>query len=409
MRNFLQRARVSFAGLRARRDPAEWFMLAVLCCLFLFLLRSLIGGAETFVSIFHLHGHDLFMDFFNSIRDASRGAGAYTDRHVMYPPMANLLLWLVSRLFPEAYLETSFSHRYSWSLYSEAILAFVCVFAAVFLAFAFVLLREPYSRKKRLLLTVTVLFSLPFIFLYERANTVFLALIFMVIFVQNYDSESKVARELGLLSLAFAASLKLYPAIFGVVLLSDRRYKEAGRCALYGLLMLLLPSFVFGGPVSIVWSMKDALTYSGSTSLPFVEALGAYGISAEAAELFLLIFYIFVFCFFTVVSLFPQRRFVPLAFGACCCMMLPSIFSAYNWALFLPALLVFFRTEKLRGVNIAYFCLMTLPFCLYIEKSYQDNIIITVLVLLSLLCAAESVRGMVRYFRREKLPEKVEE
>ena len=90
-------------------------------------------------------------------------------------------------------------------------------------------------------------------------------------------------------------------------------------------------------------------------------------------------------------------------------MMLPSIFSAYNWALFLPALLLFFRQEKLRGLNIVYFCLMTLPFCLFIEKAYQDNIIIGAIVVLSLLCAGESVAGAVRDLRRGKHPENREE
>lgn len=409
MRRFWSRVRADVTAFLSRKDPAELFVLLVLVSFSLFLVRALAGGAGTFISVFHLHGTDLLMDFFNSIRDASRGAGAYTDRHVMYPPMANLLLWLVSRLFPQEYLDTPSKYAGTWHNYPGAILAFLCLFAGVFLAFALVLLREPYARKKRRALTVAVLFSFPFVFLYERGNTVFLALIFLVIFVQNYDSESKVAREVGLLSLAFAASLKLYPAIFGAVLLTDKRYKEAGRCVIYGILMLLLPSFVFGGPVSIIWSMKDALSYSGSTSLPFFELLAGYGITEEAASLFLRCFYAFVFLFFAVSSLFPRRRFVTFAFGACCCMMLPSIFSAYNWALFLPALLFFFRTEKLRGLNIVYFCLMTLPFCLFIEKAYQDNIIIGVIAVLSLLCAGESVAGAVRVFRRGKHPENGEE
>ncbi len=409
MRRFLHRVRADVTAFLSRKDPAELFALLVLTSFSLFLVRALAGRANTFISVFHLHGTDLFMDFFNSIRDASRGAGAYTDRYVMYPPMANLLLWLASRLFPQEYLDTPGKYAGTWHYYPGAILAFLCLFAGVFLAFALVLLREPYTRKKRRALTVAVLFSLPFVFLYERGNTVFLALIFLVIFVQNYDSESKVAREAGLLSLAFAASLKLYPAIFGAVLLTDKRYKEAGRCVIYGILLLVLPSFVFGGPVSILWSMKDALSYSGTTSLPFLKALAGYGVTEEAATLFLRCFYAFVFLFFAVSSLFPRRRFVTFAFGACCCMMLPSIFSAYNWALFLPALLLFFRQEKLRGLNIVYFCLMTLPFCLFIEKAYQDNIIIGAIVVLSLLCAGESVAGAVRDLRRGKHPENREE
>lgn len=409
MHGFFRRLRDDAKGLFSRRDPAELFVLAVLTCLTVFLLRVLIGGAESFISIFHLRGSDLFMDFFNSIRDASRGTGAYTERHVMYPPMANLLLWLAARMFPQAYLDTGAAGCRTWVNYPGAIFGLLCLLAGVLLAFASVLLSEPYARKKRRLLTVAVLFSFPFVFLYERGNTVFFALIFVVIFLQNYDSESRVAREVGLLSLAFAASLKLYPAVFGAVLLTDRRYREAGRCIAYGFLMLLLPSFAFGGPVSIVWSIKDALSYSGHTSLPFVAFLGRFGISGESVRLFLYCFYAFVLVFFTAFSFFPRRRFVTFLFGACCCLMMPSVFSAYNWVLVLPALLLFFRTEKLRGINILYYCMMVLPFFLYINKTYQDNIIIFCIAVLSLLCAGESVLGAVRYFRRGKSPESARE
>ncbi len=409
MQKLLHRLREDVKGLFARRDPAELFILAVLTCLAVFLLRVLIGGAETFISVFHLRGSDLFMDYFNSIRDASQGAGAYTERRVMYPPMANLLLWLSARMFPGAYLNTGSEDCRTWINYPGAILAFLCLFAGVLIAFALVLLREPYAEKKRRLLTVAVLFSLPFVFLYERGNTVFLALIFVLLFVQSYDSENRAVREAGLLSLAFAFSLKLYPALYGAILLTDRRYREAGRCALYGVLMLLLPSFFFGGPVSIIWSMKDAISYSGHTSLRFFDSMAQYGFSPSALQTMLVCFYAFVLLFFAVSSLFPRRRFVTLALGACCCVMLPSVFSVYNWVLVLPALLVFFRTEKLCGVNIAYYGAMVLPFCLYVNKAYQDNIVIACIAVLALLCAWESVCGAVHYFRRDKSPEKSEE
>ena len=404
MQGFFRRLRGDVRQLFLRKDPAELFILAVLTCLFIFLIRVLSGGAETFLSIFHLHGSDLFMDFFNSIRDASHGEGAYTERHVMYPPMANLLLWLAARFFPASYLDTAGSACRTWVNYPGAILGFFCLLAGVLILFATVLLREPYARRKRRLLAVSVLFSLPFVFLYERGNTVFFALLFVLIFMQNYDSESRAAREAGLISLAFAFSLKLYPAIFGAVLLTDRRYREAGRCALYGILMLLLPSFAFGGPVSIFWSMKDVLSYSEHTSLPFLDFMAGLGFSAPALKVMLIGMYTFVFLFFTVSAFFPRRRFVTYLFGACCCLMIPSVFSAYNWALVLPGLLLFFRTEKLRGVNIAYFAAAVLPFCLYIDKIYQDNIIIACIAVLALLCAAESVCGAVRYFRRGKAP-----
>lgn len=394
-----QRAVGSLSSFARRRDGAECFILLVLVSLMVFLLRCLIGGADAFLSIFHLNGTDLLMDFFHSLCDASRGAEAYTVRHVMYPPMANLLLLLLSRLFPGEYLGSVDAARFGWGAFPGAVLAGIFTFAMVLFLLVYVLQREPYPRKKRWLFTFAVIFSFPFVFLYERGNTVFFCIIFMILFAQNYDSEHRGAREAGLLALAFATSIKIYPVLFGVVLLADKRYREAARFALYVLLMFLVPSFFFGGPVSILRSFFDVFSYSGSTSLPFFSFLAARGISEQAGKIFLVVFYLFCFGFFALSSLLPRKRFVTFAFAAALCLTVPSIFSSYNWVLFLPALLTFFRTERLRGINWLYFLLMTVPFCLYLPKAWQDNLIIGMIAALCLLCAVDSIISAVRFFR----------
>lgn len=406
LRDLLRRLRQNCAdtlsAFARRRDGAECFILLVLVSLAVFLFRCLISGTDAFLGIFHLHGSDLLMDFFNSVSDAAQGAEAYTVRHVMYPPMANLLLLLVSRLIPEAYLDSTGAARHEWGAFPGAVLACVVVFACVLFFLVLTLQREPYAPKKRNLLAFAVVFSFPFVFLFERGNMVFLCVVFMLLFAQNYDSERRAEREAGLLALAFATSLKLYPVLFGVVLFADKRYREAARFALYVLLMFLLPSFFFGGPVSIFRSLCGVFSYSGATSLPFLEFLAGRGIPEKTGHILLAVFYIFCFVFFVLSSLLPRKRFVTWTFAAALCMTVPSIFSSYNWVLFLPALLTFFRSEKLRGVNWLYFLLMTIPFCLYIPKAWQDNLIIGVIAALCVLCAADSTVFAARFFRERK-------
>ena len=72
-----------------RRDPAEYFIVLMLLSLSVFFLRCVIAGSDAFIGVFFLNGEDLFMDFLNSLRDVSHGVGVYTERHVIYPPLAN--------------------------------------------------------------------------------------------------------------------------------------------------------------------------------------------------------------------------------------------------------------------------------------------------------------------------------
>ena len=89
--------------------------------------------------------------------------------------------------------------------------------------------------------------SFPFLYLFERGNILLLTFVLVLIFLVFGDSPSRTRRELALLALAAAAALKLYPAIFALFLLRDKRYRELGRVILYFLLLSVLPTFFFGG------------------------------------------------------------------------------------------------------------------------------------------------------------------
>ena len=43
-----------------------------------------LGDIVSFRRLFFRNGADCFMDFFNSARDAAQGAGAYTERGIIY-------------------------------------------------------------------------------------------------------------------------------------------------------------------------------------------------------------------------------------------------------------------------------------------------------------------------------------
>lgn len=95
------------------------------------------------------------------------------------------------------------------------------------------------------------------------------------------DSVKKAEKEAALILIAFAAGLKLYPAIWGVFYLAEKRYKEAIRLIIYGILLFFLP-FIFFQGVDGFWicflNKKSWQTIALLTSLMiiFVAASGTY-------------------------------------------------------------------------------------------------------------------------------------
>jgi hypothetical protein len=107
-----------------------------------------------------------------------------------------------------------------------------------------------------------VLFSAPFLFMFERANIIFIALLFSMVFVFFKDSKNRIIREVALICLAISAGVKLYPALFGLLLLKEKRFKDTFRLLLYGITAFILPFFAVGGISQLLVLIKDILTTS---------------------------------------------------------------------------------------------------------------------------------------------------
>jgi hypothetical protein len=89
-----------------------------------------------------------------------------------------------------------------------------------------------------------------FIYSLERANIIFFAVLFLGIFLFFYKSTDPVLREIAYLALACATALKVYPVVFGILILKDRRWFAAIRTMLYGIAAFFLPFFFFYGGLS---------------------------------------------------------------------------------------------------------------------------------------------------------------
>ena len=212
-------------------------------------------------------GSDYFMDFFNSVRDAST-LGVY-EKGVIYPPLANVFYYLVSKMIKPELAATSFDDRLL--LQSDIVCLFIYFF---YVALTLLLFSKTVSRRLKTdglircsgSLTVLLAFSYPMFYCFQRGNLIMLTAVLTMFFVFNRNSENKYIRELSYIALAVAAGLKLYPAIFGLLLIFDGKIKRALRLAVYGIIFIFVP-FVFYGGVSAVEALLNNVTgFSGKNT-----------------------------------------------------------------------------------------------------------------------------------------------
>ncbi len=199
---------------------------------------------------------DLFMDFFNSVRDASHNGGY--EKGVIYPPLANLLFFGFSKMFKGDLVNATFDNRFR--LRNEDPVALMVFFVSIMLCvFAVYLIIDRYLLRcgftaAPAALAITSALSFPMLYAIQRGNIIILAIPLTMFFVFFRNHERKLVRELSYIALAIAAGLKIYPAVFGILLITDKKYKETARLVLYGVVAFVLPVFAFGGP-ELLWQL----------------------------------------------------------------------------------------------------------------------------------------------------------
>lgn len=235
-------------------SPERLFLWGLACLVGLTVIQLPFDNGHAFFSLLHSDPDDTFMDFFNSIYDAQHG-NPYLERGVIYPPLTYVYYKLWGLLLPpwgemetkaKAVSESMRGEVFWRNSQSGIIVAFLMTILTVLLLHRVLMQALSETGRSRKTVWWVLLGSVPFWFAYERGNLALQTLLFLAYFVNNYRSENKIKRELALISLSVAVAFKIYPVVFGVLLLLDKKYKEAARCVLYGVLLFFLPFLLFG-------------------------------------------------------------------------------------------------------------------------------------------------------------------
>ena len=318
-----------------KKNPiASVFTLAMAISAVIFFMVYLIAGNGRFVDLFFSRCADIFMDFFNSIRDAAQWSEVYTVRKVIYPPMANLIFLILSRFTPAAYNHTDFEERLEWSGYSSPMMLVFLFFLICCLVLFYLISRWiKGTQNQKFIFALFMTLSVPVLYMVERGNLIVLCLIALIIYGATYNSTSRVAREIGLIALAFTFSLKLYPVVFGWFLLVDKRFKDALRCFIYGMIMLIVPSFFFGGPACLIYVFKNIFSFSSGSGSSTVDVIARYLHIPSMVVSILAYAWVLVCaaCLFIAPYVHKERW---KSWLLCCLLILtvPSLTALYSWA-----------------------------------------------------------------------------
>lgn len=239
------------------------YLFAILLFSVLYYLLCIFVNNDFFQAVAFYDVDDTFMDWFNCV--AGYSSNPYSgETGTNYPALAVLCFKLFRAGIPASILEEGNralrTYQDPWlifMLYNGVLIWIFCVSINCKLKLGY---------WDKALFFAVCLFSAPVLLALERGNIINLAFVLTLFFFCFYDEENKVLKELAFLALAIAAAIKIYPAIFGLLLLKRRRIKECIRLVIYGVLSFIVPFFYFGGWKAILSFANGILFFANDRS-----------------------------------------------------------------------------------------------------------------------------------------------
>lgn len=187
-------------------------------------------------------GTNVFGDFINNLHYPTHEGGPYYDGiWASFPPLAYTFYYLFNVAFTRA--------KYPFELLSYTV---ITSFTCLLMYFAIEKLvndriKRTVRRSEPLALSACLLLSGTSVYTIERGNSVLNVMVMLLWAFAFRNSRQFWKRELSLILIAVAANFKLYPAVFGLIYLFEKRWKESIRLLIYGIVLFVVPFAWFGG------------------------------------------------------------------------------------------------------------------------------------------------------------------
>ncbi len=295
-------------------------------------------------------GDDGYMDFFNHIAYVDNPSKVYfTSMHACFPPLVYLFYLFLNRMLPAGSVV-----MYNADVSASAMLLYIIYVIICSIVFFYVANKHfKFNFKlEKFFVFLGIFISNTFILgVVERGNSTFLVLICIMLALQFKDSESKVKKEFALILIAVAAGIKVYPAIFGLLYVREKRWKETIRLLIYGIMLFFIPFAFFGGFAGVkqffnnqgsVHEIPAKTIYSISALFTTITGASVGGTGSKIATL--LVGILFISAFF----LLPLKKWQQYFILSVAVILLP-FWSGYYTVIYLVLPLIEFFNDSETG------------------------------------------------------------
>lgn len=327
------------------------------------------------------YNSDTFMDFFNSV--VNTHANPY-DAKVIYPAICSLIFRLIYLMIRPMDFGAAVSNPDKSAqppeikLYQTFMFTYIIFMVVVMVMFFLALnaLMKSRGNGEKAFMALFCIMSAPFLFLIERGNILILSLVFAMLFVAYYDHKSRLVRELALVCLAFSICIKLYPVVFAVLLLNEKKYKELIRAAIYTVIVFFLPFVFFGGFEGVAQFVTNLTSTSSKGSLGINRQLSFQKLPIWIGRLFnskaeiwvslgkvVLVVFSAAGAFSLIVS---KCRWKTCAICACLIAGVPSMSSRYTLTFLIIPIILLIMEER-ENKRLSYVCLGIMSAIMFIK------------------------------------------
>lgn len=326
-----------------------FFAAALIFYELLYWFTMLITNSNVLYSYFVPDTYDTSMDYFNMLANMQYDTPYANNSN--YPAMCFLLWKILYCLIPKAdtIMDGSFLRNYMPAQLGYMLITGMTIILLWELFKSF----QAGNKFENTLLSAGILLSGPIIFTFERGNIISIAFLFLLLFMRFYDSDKKYMRMLAYVSLALSASLKLYPAFFGILVLSKKRYKEAGILIILGITFFILPFFAFDGIQSfndmlngMFLATSDQLALGLGSNYSFNNLISIFGrvcnINVNNLSVITTIFPI-MFCILTYIL--TSKQWQKIFILSLACVWIPKVSYQYLLILFIIPFLFYLKEE----------------------------------------------------------------
>ena len=329
-----------------------------------------------------------FSDFFSSLADAYE-RHPY-ERGAIYPALSYVFYWIFSRFIPlEAMSQSLTSAIWEPMMHMQmGQMAFLYYTLLTVGLFAIVVYHfKAGDTKEKLFFVTLLLMAEPVMFTMERGNLMILTIPFVMLYLFWNDADERWKREVAYWSLAIAASLKIYPAFFGLLLLCDKRWKDAIRTVIYGIIVFALPFLAMGGFHEILTMFSNIFNTNN-----MFQILTGLGYKIDMATVMKFISYhsfemlghdkvIMFFKALLVITMLmglvlEKRKWKKILMIALPIILLPGFSYTYNVLFLLPSLILFLDRkdmEKTDWIYTLFFILSFAPILITFKDIFASN------------------------------------